>query len=208
MSAKYGLENERQSTEIDLKTEVQTGSVTGDIYNVQNRLQNVNRRIKSSERITPRNKELIWKFCEHCRLQGLSNLRVVFYLNRFWNIARLVTKNFDEMSKEDVQYLVMALRELRKSNAESVSERTIADHLVARKTFWKWLKNTENEFPPEVKWIKANSRGASLKLPEELPNADDVQKLIDAATNARDKALLSILYDYTEQDLRHVSIIV
>ena len=116
MSAKYGLENERQSTEIDLKTEVQTGSVTGDIYNVQNRLENVNKRIESSQRITPHNRELIWKFCDHCRVQGLSTLRVVFYLNRFWNIARLATKNFDEMTKEDVQRLVMALRELRKRN--------------------------------------------------------------------------------------------
>jgi site-specific recombinase XerD len=189
------LENECQSTEIDLKKEVQTGNVTGDIYNVQNRLENVRKRIESSQKITPRNKDLIWKFCERCRLQGLSNLRVVFYLNRFWNIARLVTKNFDEMSKKDVQHLVMALRELRKSNGESVTERTIADHLVATKTFWKWLKGTENEFPPEVKWIKANSRGTSVKLPEELPTADDVQKLIDTATNARDKALISILYD-------------
>ena len=63
MSTKYGLENERQSTEIDIKTEVQTGSVIGDIYNVQNRLENVDKRIESSQRITPRNRELIWNFC-------------------------------------------------------------------------------------------------------------------------------------------------
>lgn len=148
MYAKYGLENERQSTEIDLKTEVQTGSVTRDIYNVQNRLENVNKRIESSQRITPHNRELIRKFCDHGRLQGLSALRVVFHLNRFWNIARLATKNFDEMTKEDVQRLVMALRELRKRNGEPLSERTIAKYLVAIKTFWKWL-NTENEFPPD-----------------------------------------------------------
>jgi len=192
---KYGSENECQSTEIDLNTETQTGNVTGDIYGIQNRLENVSKRIESSQKITPRNRELIWKFAEHCRLQGLSTLRVVFYLNRFWNIARLATKNFDEMTKEDLQHLVVALRELRKRNGEPVSERTIADHLVAVKTFWKWLKGTENEFPPEVKWIKAHSHGIGLKLPDELPNADDVQKLIDAATNVRDKALISILYD-------------
>lgn len=195
MSGKYSSESECRSTEIDLKTETQTDNVTGDIYKVQNRLENVKKRIESTQRITPRNKELIWKFCEHCRLQGLSNLRVIFYLNRFWNIARLAPKNFDEMTKEDVQRLVMALRELRKKNGEPICERTIVDHLVAIKTFWKWLKGTENEFPSEVKWIKANSRGTSLKLPDELPNADDVQKLIDVATNARDKALISILYD-------------
>jgi site-specific recombinase XerC len=182
VSGKYSSESECQSTEIGLKPEVQTGSVTGDIYNVQDRLENVKRRIESSQKITPRNKELIWKFCDHCRLQGLSNLRVVFYLNRFWNIARLATKNFDEMTKEDVQNLVLVLRELTKSNGESVTERTVTDHLVAIKTFWKWLKGAENEFPPEVKWIKASSRG-SVKLPEQLPTADDVQKLIDTATN-------------------------
>jgi integrase/recombinase XerD len=195
VSGKYGSESECQSTEIGLNKGAQNGNVTGDIYNIQNRLENVNKRIESSQRITPRNKELIWKFCEHCRLQGLSDLRVVFYLNRFRNIARLATKNFDEISKEDVQRLVMALRELKKRNGEPICERTIADHLVAIKTFWKWLKGTENEFPPEVNWIKCNSHGTSPKLPEELPNADDVQKLIDAATNARDKALISILYD-------------
>ena len=53
------MENECQSTKIGLNTGSQTGDVTGDIYNIQNRLENVKRRIESSQRITPRNKELI-----------------------------------------------------------------------------------------------------------------------------------------------------
>jgi site-specific recombinase XerD len=195
VSGKYGSESECQSTEIDLNTEAQTANLRAKICNIQNRLENLSRRIESSHWITLRNKELIWKFCDHYRLQWLSNLRVVFYLNWFWNIATLATSNSDEMSKEDVQRLVIALRESRKRNGEPVSQRTIIDHLVAIKRFWKWLIGTENEFPPEVKWIKANSRGNSLKLPEELPNADDVEKLIDASTNARDKVLIAVLYD-------------
>ena len=138
MSGKYGLENERQSTGIDLKAEVQTGIVTGDIYKVQYRVENVNKRIESSQRIKPRNRELIRKFCDHYRLQGLSALRVVFYLNRFWNIARLATKNFDDMTKEDAQRLVMGVRDLWKRSGEPLSDRTITDHLAAIKTFWKW----------------------------------------------------------------------
>jgi len=57
------------------------------------------------------------------------------------------------------------------------------------------MKSNENEFPPEVKWIKACCRGTHFKLPDDLPSADDVQKLIDTATNARDKALISVLYE-------------
>jgi hypothetical protein len=75
VSARYGLENERQGTEIDLKTDVQTGSVTGDIYNVQNRLENVNKRIESSQRITPHNRMLIRKFCDHCSTIILTDLK-------------------------------------------------------------------------------------------------------------------------------------
>ena len=59
-----------------MKTETETGSVTGDIHNIQNRLENVKRRTESSQRTKLANKELIWKFVEHCRLQGLSTLRV------------------------------------------------------------------------------------------------------------------------------------
>ena len=52
MSEKHSLESERQSKETDLKTEVKTGSVTAEIYNVQNRLENVNKRIKPKDHAT------------------------------------------------------------------------------------------------------------------------------------------------------------
>jgi hypothetical protein len=68
VSGKYGSENGCQSTEIGLNSGAQTGDVTGDIYNIQNRLENGG--IECSHRITLRNKELIWKFCDNCRLQG------------------------------------------------------------------------------------------------------------------------------------------
>ena len=106
-----------------------------DIYNIQGRLQNVTKRINQNPTISEHNKELIWKFCEHCKLQGLSTLRVLFYLNRFLNIVKLAKKDFDQMTRDDVQQLVLAIRELRKRNGEPVSERTMQDHLTAIKTF-------------------------------------------------------------------------
>jgi integrase/recombinase XerD len=57
------------------------------------------------------------------------------------------------------------------------------------------MKGSDGEFPSEVRWIKASVHGSNLKLPDDLPSADDVEKLIDTATNARDKALISVLYD-------------
>jgi hypothetical protein len=64
-----------------------------DVYDVERRLELVSKRIRESREIAERNKQLIFKFA-NCILQGLSKLRAVFYLNRFWNTARLVDKDF------------------------------------------------------------------------------------------------------------------
>jgi site-specific recombinase XerD len=194
-NGKYSSEKKCQSTENGLKLEVQRENVKEDIYNIQGRLRNVTKRINQNSAISEHNKELIWKFCEHCKLQGLSTLRVLFYLNRFLDIAKLAKKDFDQMTRDDIQQLVLSVRELRKRNGEPVSERTVQDHLTAIKTFWKWIKGVDNEFPSEVKWIKTSLHGTNSQLPENLPNPEDIAKLIAAATNTRDKALISVLYD-------------
>ena len=93
------------------------------IYNIENRLENVTKRINQSNQISPRNKELIWAFCEHCKAQGLSQLRIIFYLNRFWNIARQADKDFDQMTRADVEHLVLAIRVIQKKNGDALSER-------------------------------------------------------------------------------------
>jgi len=107
-----------------LKTEAQNQTVRDDIYNVQNRLENVTKRIAHSRDIMQRNKDLIWKFCGSCQLQGLSSPRILLYLNRFWNISRLATENFDQMTKKNLQRLVTRIREIRKRTGERLSERT------------------------------------------------------------------------------------
>jgi hypothetical protein len=34
--------------------------------------------------------------------------------------------------------------------------------LVAIKAFWKWMKGSDDEFPPEVRWIQASGHGSNL----------------------------------------------
>jgi len=194
-NGKDSSEKKCQNAEIGLNFQNQRERVRESIYNIENRLENVTKRIRLSNQISPRNKELIWAFCGHCKAQGLSPLRIIFYLNRFWNIARQAQKDFDQMTRADVEHLVLAIRVIQKKNGEALSERTILDHLTAIKSFWKWLKDSEDETPPEVKWIKTNPSKSSKKLPDELPNTEDVEKLVNAASNARDKALISVLFD-------------
>ena len=93
------------------------------------------------------------------------------------------------MTREDIEELV------RKIQGKGVAPRTASDHLTAIKTFWKWLEKTEDTYPEKVRWIKPSRRSAACKLPEELLSKEDIERLVNAAINPRDKALISILYE-------------
>ncbi len=66
------------------------------IYDVEGRMESVRRKISANDQISERNHQLIFDFCEHRRLQGLSNHRILFYLDRFWNIARYTQNDSTE----------------------------------------------------------------------------------------------------------------
>lgn len=76
--------------------------IVEDVYDVERRLELVSKRIRESKEITEQNKQLIFKFADNCLLRGLSKLCAVFYLDRFWDIARLVDKDFDRVSMKGV----------------------------------------------------------------------------------------------------------
>lgn len=65
------------------------------------------------------------------------------------------------------------------------------------KRFYKWLKNTGDEYPEEVKWIKSNIKSTEKNLPAngDLITEKEVKKLIECAENSRDKAFVSVLYE-------------
>ncbi|MFQ5406020.1 MAG: tyrosine-type recombinase/integrase [Candidatus Micrarchaeia archaeon] len=61
--------------------------------------------------------------------------------------------------------------------------------------FYKWLKGDDETFPPEIAWLKPKLKNNARKLPEELLTQDEVLRIAQAAVNARDKALVLVLYE-------------
>lgn len=59
-------------TEKSLKIENKKSIVKESIYNVQGRTESVRKKISVSDQISERNRQLIFDFCDHRRLQGLS----------------------------------------------------------------------------------------------------------------------------------------
>lgn len=71
---------------------------------------------------------------------------------------------------------------------------TLAIRKVVVRSFFKWLRGTD-DYPPEVKGIKATKPRSDPIPPEGLLTREDVHKLLQAHADARDKAILAVLYE-------------
>ena len=98
-------------------------------------------------------------------------------------------KDFRQATQDDLLDLVSLI------DAKNYAEYTKYDFKVVLKMFYKWLLGKDEDFPKVIKWLKPRLKGGKFKLPEELLTVEEVEKLAGACTNARDKALVLILYE-------------
>jgi len=138
--------------------------------------------------ISARNSELIGKFEDNCFSEGLSKGRVVKYVLTLRKIADRLKKDFDRVDRDDVEKFVNWLER------SDYSAWTKHDYKVAIKRFYKWLKGSGEEYPPEVKWIKTTLKKKDVLLPDQLVTEEEVKKIIDSADTPRNKAFIVSLY--------------
>ncbi len=159
-----------------------------DIHDFDRRLEAAQRIVSKSNPLSKRNSELIEKFGQHCFSNGLGKPRVTKYMLHLKKLAERIGTNFDGAKKEDIERVV---GEIERS---SYSPWTKMDYKVTLKKFYKWLRGGE-EYPPEVKWIKTTLKRKDVILPEEMLTEDEIRKLVESATNPRDRAFIIALYE-------------
>ena len=97
-------------------------------------------------------------------------------------------KDAKQATKEDIEDLVL---KINKSEKAPISKDKLR---LTLKNFYKWIYNSDI-YPDLVRWIKL-SNGEGKKLPASvLLTEDDIVSLIGACFNARDKALVALLWD-------------
>lgn len=158
------------------------------VHNPSRRLEYALKRLSKSS-ILDENKKHIENFAKSCLAEGIGKLRVVKYIYTLIKVAEILNKDFMKASREDIEQVVY---EIENAN---FSEWTKHDYRVTIKKFYKWLKGNGEEYPPEVKWIKAKRNGRNNKLPEELITPEEVKALAEAAENPRDRAMFLTLYE-------------
>jgi len=161
-----------------------------DIYGLDKQFEYYARRIAEDPAVVPENKADLTAFFNYCFSMGLSKARIFILQHKLYYLAKRFGKSFRLASKDDLLRLVAEIEQDSK-----YSPWTKHFYKCCLKKFYKWLEGDGERVPEKIAWLKTNIRTCSNRLPEELLTQEDVRKLIDAAQNPRDKALIAVLYD-------------
>lgn len=172
--------------------------MTLDIHNYPRMFAHAEAQVQQST-ISQRNKDLIFGYRDACLLrQTCGKVRLIRVMGVLLLFGRSLVKDFDQASRDDVQQLVARLL----SHQPAYSAETIGTYKAILKRFYTWLGNpaefsTRAPAPPLVSWITTHVRTKDKKKLQrgDLLLPGDIEHVIDVSQNARDKALVSVLWE-------------
>ncbi len=122
--------------------------------------------------------------------EELSDKRIYFYSNYLRLIARNMGNAFLNPTDNDIENAMAFQRNRTTQSGGKLSEWSIENYKATFRKFYTWLGKKD-----AVSWIKRNNRPNYKVKPDYSISQDEVDMLISACYNARDKAIFSLLYD-------------
>lgn len=150
------------------------------------------------EKVETQNKRRIEQLLETCResrrsdyqryidsykIAGASQWTIQTHLASLRKWDTVIEKEFSELAESDIQATLLTLEE------KNYSQATKETHKLNLRTFLKFIGR--NDLSPSF----VMKRTGNNKLPEDLLTKDEVAKLIEAAINPRDRAVISLIYE-------------
>lgn len=141
-------------------------------------------RIFNSPDLTPKQKEILKKYqVFKTGSQGISIITMMGYLMTLKDLGRFIRKPYDKITEEDIHKY---LAEQNKKNKQN----TVQHKMVSIAEFYKnYMKQ-----PEKVQSFKIK-RPKIIKQSKDMISKEEIKLMLDACDNARDKALISLLYD-------------
>lgn len=146
------------------------------------------RAFHKDKNISKRNKEEVDRFINHkIAKSGIRERRVSKYYSSFRRILILAGKDCDlkKAEEDDIDKV------LRSINESSLSNETKCDF---RKYIKAYLRFREGgELPKWAREIKSRIGEMKVLLPEDIPDTNEIEKLISACNNERDRCLIKLV---------------
>ena len=148
------------------------------------------------ENIPENDKKKIAGFVDDLALEGISEIRRKNYIQRLRVAARWIPDNFCSPGREDLRIIREHLDKGYTNNGihKKYSEWTKATYMKMLKKFYRYIL-PQKQFSELFRNVKINSNPGSKIKPDQMIQQWEIQKMVENATNSRDRALLYTLYD-------------
>lgn len=163
------------------------------IYRVKGNVESVKKRLKNSN--LPENvKDKIFEFVNTLTVgAGIKEHRQYFYFERLIILSNVLGEKILNPSKNDVFNAIAKLMDTKTVRKKNYSKSTISDFKKVLKKFVKYVNDGKlPSFWNDIHAEKINSRYSGS---DQMISYDELQSLLNACKNVRDKALISLLWD-------------
>lgn len=171
--------------------------MTLDIHSYEKQYTDAERLVRDSA-LSEKNKSLIFGYRDACLLKGTcGKVRLIRIMSVLVLLARQFGKDFHTVTKEDIERLIAKLL----ARQPPYSPETLGTYKAILKGFVGWVVAPDafpaKQPPPIVSWITTHVRRRDKKRLEraDLLTPEDIEKLLDACRNPRDKALIAVLWE-------------
>jgi len=141
--------------------------------------------------ITPENKNTVKDFIQKQEALGIKPRRTAKILSNLKTIFTKIAPDFDIATATEQE--LMQLSELIKKT--DYSDRTKEDFIVIVRRYYKVMEGRNVRMPDKCDFFKVGKRVRVSKGPEDVISREEFAKILSAATNLRDKALIVLLYE-------------
>ena len=148
-------------------------------------------KIMSNPDISKKNKTYAEEMLAFMQANGAKTSTVLKHLYCFEKYIVAIGKDVDAKNASRTE-IEKAMAKIETYNLSHETKRNIK---VVVKSFYKHTVGEDLYYPKQVAWIKTTINKNKKILPEDILSEEEIMKLLDAATNARDRAMIALLFD-------------
>ena len=163
------------------------------VYNIEGLLEQTKTRLVQEEALNSDVKKAILDFIDDLTMDNLSHHMRYFYLTRLKVLARVLGDAFLHPTKQDIKTAVLKLKAAKTRRNGNYADSTMNGLYMTLKKFYHLYEN--GKYQESVSGVRLNWHPAKDKKPEEIVSPEELDMLLGATRNERDKALISMLYD-------------
>jgi site-specific recombinase XerD len=140
-------------------------------------------------KLIPENVEILEKYYVSLVNAGISNIRIGHLMGVTARLLEMLNKDYSKATKDDIEGLLSKIAMM-----PNLKEPTKADYKKKLKRFDKWVNGGE-ECSILTKKIKTGLGRKYIFVPKDLITPEDADKLINATSTRRDRALIHFLWE-------------